>query len=172
MKPVAVLLVALAIVVLAGACARQESAIPASSAAQVNAQLQPDPSFSPQEVVRIQVEAMQQNDTPEPDSGIRIAFRFASPANKATTGPIERFMALVKNPEYRALLNSRSIEYGETEVMGNEAAQPVFIEGASGERVAYLFLLSRQADEPFVDCWMTDAVLRLDSPGQPPQQEA
>jgi hypothetical protein len=171
MKSVAVLLAVLA-VVLAGACARQESDLSASSAAQDSSQLQPDPSFSPQEVVRIQVEAMQQNDTPEPDSGIRIAFRFASPANKSTTGPIERFIALVKNPEYRALLNSRSIDYGETEVMGNEAAQPVFIESASGERVAYLFLLSRQSDEPFVDCWMTDAVVRLDAPGQPPQQEA
>jgi alpha-glucosidase (family GH31 glycosyl hydrolase) len=171
MKSVAVLLAALAVVLL-GACARQETAAPQPSATQDMAQLQPDPSLSPQEVVRIQVEAMQQNDAPEPDSGIRIAFRFASPANKATTGPIERFIALVKNPQYRALLNSRSIEYGETEMMGSEAAQPVFIEGANGERVAYLFVLSRQTDEPFVDCWMTDAVLRLDSPDQPPQQEA
>ncbi len=130
--------------------------------------LKPDPTLSPQEVVQIQAEALQNNDEPEPDSGIRTTFQFASPANRELTGPIDNFIELVQNPEYRDLLNSREIIYGDTEIDGSTALQPVIIVSAEGETVFYLFTLSKQTEAPYEDCWMTDGVLRL----EPPEPEA
>ena len=46
----------------------------------------PEPELTPNDVVRIQLLAMQQND--DNDFGIEVTFRFASPANKKQTGPL------------------------------------------------------------------------------------
>jgi hypothetical protein len=139
---------------------------------QTRATPEPNPALSPLEVVQIQVEAMQANDDPTPDSGIRTAFRFASPSNRESTGPLARFIELVKNPQYRALLDAQQVEYGETDIQGETAMQPVMVINTEGEPVVYLFALSRQAEAPYEDCWMTDAVLRLDSQPQRPLDEA
>lgn len=52
----------------------------------------PSPDLSPDQVVRIQLDAMARNDEPAPDSGIATAFKFASPENQAQTGPLDRFI--------------------------------------------------------------------------------
>ena len=69
--------------------------------------LQPDPKYTPADVVRIQLQALRANDTPSKNAGIEVAFRFASPANKSTTGPLARFIDLVSSPPYRPMLNHR-----------------------------------------------------------------
>jgi hypothetical protein len=124
----------------------------------------PHPGYSPQDVVRIQLNALQHNDTPTPDSGIRWTFRFASPDNRAVTGPEERFIDLVKTPDYRDLLNFQRAEFAEPRIEGDQAVQEVTIVSASGQVVTYGFLLSRQAEPPYEDCWMTDGVVRLQAP--------
>ena len=48
----------------------------------------------------------------DPDDGIAVAYRFASPANRAQVGPLERFRRLVHAPTYRAILGHRSSELG------------------------------------------------------------
>ena len=63
-------------------------------------QTEPDPSLSPQDVVSIQIEALQHNDTPYVDRGIEVTFNFASPTNKRVTGPLERFKAMVRNSRW------------------------------------------------------------------------
>jgi len=64
----------------------------------------PDPGFTPSEVVRVQLNAMQQNGPS--NFGIEVTFRFASPSNKRFTSPLKRFIQLVKNPSYKHLLKS------------------------------------------------------------------
>ncbi|MCQ3931161.1 MAG: DUF4864 domain-containing protein [Chloroflexi bacterium] len=123
---------------------------------------QPIPELPPQMVVKIQLEALQKNDDPEPDYGIRVAFQFASPANRAVTGPIDRFIQLVRNPIYAPMLNWVGVEYGPINVMDAEAQQIVAIMSAEGETIHYVFTLSRQKLPPYMGCWMTDNVLRID----------
>jgi len=120
----------------------------------------PDPALSPGQVIDVVLAALQHNDSPTKDHGIAVTFEFASPANRDATGPLERFVALVKNPSYRAMLNHRRAERGELRVLGDQARQRVTLVDASGDRVTYLFMLSRQADGPYKDCWMTDGVVR------------
>lgn len=122
---------------------------------------QPSPDLSPAQVVRIQVEALGHNDTPYENAGIEIAFRFASPANKIATGPLDRFIRLVHNPLYRPLLNQRAAQYGELQITGQQAIQPVILTSQDGERVGYVFFLSQQEDGPCEACWMTDSVIRF-----------
>ena len=45
--------------------------------AAVEAALTPQPKFTPEKVVRIQLDALANNDKPYQDAGIEIAFRFA-----------------------------------------------------------------------------------------------
>jgi Domain of unknown function (DUF4864) len=125
----------------------------------------PDPRFSPADVVRIQLQAMQANDIPHRNAGIEIAFRFASPRNKMTTGPLARFIDLVHNPVYRAMLNHRRADLGQLEIEDNKAVQPVIVTGSNGERTGYLFALSKQGSGRYVSCWMTDAVIRIEIGG-------
>ena len=55
----------------------------------------PKPSASAEDVVKAQMNALQAGDAMR-------AFKFASPANKAVTGPWRRFKAMIEqNPEYR-----------------------------------------------------------------------
>jgi hypothetical protein len=120
----------------------------------------PSPELSPEAVVRLQVEALQRNDEPHPDAGIEAAFRFASPANRRATGPIERFAAMVKGPAYGAMLGFERAEYGEMRVEGDRAAQRVTLVQPDGRRVSYVFGLSKQSGGEYDACWMTDSVLR------------
>ena len=120
----------------------------------------PDPRLSPGQVIDVVLAALQHNDSPTKDHGIAITFEFASPANRDETGPLQRFAALVKNPSYRSMLNHRRAERGELRVLGDQARQRVTLVDASGDRVTYLFMLSRQTDGPYRNCWMTDGVVR------------
>ncbi len=120
---------------------------------------QPSDRLSPAAVVMTQLAALRRSDTPLPDAGIAIAFRFASPANRAQVGPLERFIELVKAEPYNAMLGHRSVELGPMLSDGRIARQPVRLITASGGEAVFLFILSKQTAAPVLDCWMTDAVI-------------
>lgn len=117
--------------------------------------------MSPTEVVRTQVEALGGNDTPHPDAGIEAAFNFASPANKEVTGPLDRFRKLFETPAYAPMIDHEGATYSTPERDGAVARVGVILTTAQGERVGYLFELSKQEEGPHPDCWMTDAVQRV-----------
>jgi len=121
----------------------------------------PSPRHSPADVVRIQVEALARNGKLEADAGIGIAWRFASPANRAMTGPWARFVEIVRDPAYRPMLDHVRAEYGDVVLHGRHALQTVSLEARDGRVVRYLFQLTRQMAGPLAGCWLTDAVLPL-----------
>ncbi|UCF99107.1 MAG: DUF4864 domain-containing protein [Spirochaetaceae bacterium] len=116
----------------------------------------PSAELAPQEVVRIQMEALKYND--EKNRGIEIVYRFASPSNKVNTGPLPRFISMIKGKAYRPMLNYNTVEYGQVQVMDDLAAQRVAITTEEGFMIVYIFVLSKQQDEDCSGCWMTDAV--------------
>ena len=117
----------------------------------------PEPELKPNDVVRLQLLAMQQND--DSDFGIEVTFRFASPANKKQTGPLKRFISLVRNPSYRPLLNHINATFIELTVEEVFAIQDVIITTSNGERIGYRFQLSIQKGPLYPGCWMTDSVI-------------
>ena len=121
----------------------------------------PGPEHGPADVVRIQVQALANNDAPYRNAGIEIAFRFASPANKRVTGPLRRFIRLLYDPTYRPFLNHKVAHFGQVDIQGSEATQTVILTAVNGQRVGYVFRLSKQRGAPCKACWMTDGVWRI-----------
>ena len=117
--------------------------------------LVPNPGLSPGDVIRIQLEALRNND--EQNRGIAVAFRFASPANRANTGPLSRFIAMIERGHYALMLDFHHADYGPVETVDEQARQRVTLTGARAS-TTYWFFLSRQSEPPYADCWMTDAV--------------
>lgn len=127
---------------------------------------QPDAGLSPVEVVRSQLRGFQNND--ENNSGIAIAFNFASPGNRQMTGPLSRFTAMLSQA-YPELLNHRSARILKQQIEAEEATIAVLIESKDRAFYNYVFRLTRQTAAQTNDlcggCWMTDGVFR-ESAGQ------
>lgn len=122
----------------------------------------PDPELSPRDVVEAQLTAFKHNDEPAPDEGIRVAFRFASPQNRLVTGPIDRFIQMLKAPTYRGLLNHRVASLSDTTQREDLARIKVTLVDSAGHTSAYVWILRRQSEPPCEGCWMTDVVMRVD----------
>ena len=122
----------------------------------------PDPSLNPSDVVKMQLTAMQQNDAS--NLGIEVTFRFASPSNRRYTGPLERFIRLVKNPSYKHLLNHLDVNFMDTIIEDDKAIQDVILTTSDGKRIGYRFKLSLQKSEQNNNCWMTDSVSPFEVP--------
>ena len=100
---------------------------------------------------------MQQND--ESNFGIEVTFRFASPTNKKQTGPLNRFIKLVRDPSYSPLLNHLNATFLELTLEDDLATQDVIITTSKGKRIGYRFRLSIQKGNTYPECWMTDSVI-------------
>jgi hypothetical protein len=122
----------------------------------------PSPSLSPSQVVQTVMESMHRNNDPSPDAGIKTAFNFASPANKRQTGPVDRFVQMVRDPMYKPMLDSQAIEYGPLTIEGDAAQQLVTVVDADSRVASYVFSLSRQGNGRYAGCWMTDGVVRVE----------
>jgi hypothetical protein len=122
--------------------------------------IDPIPELSPDQVVKLQLKALKSNERLGDDSGIRGAYNFASPANKAYTGPLERFTRMVKNPLYSLLLNHKSAFFDPIVIIDDQAQQRVTLIDADDQEVVFIFCLSRQDGDGYLGCWMTDSVMR------------
>ena len=121
----------------------------------------PDPKYSPTEVVKIQMSALQNINNPYDGAGIEITYRFASPSNKANTGPLERFKTLFNNPIYSSMLNYSLLEVGPVQDYQTSANVPIIVTGGDGKKSAYIFRLNKQTRPPYENCWMTSAVISI-----------
>lgn len=122
--------------------------------------LKPDKALTPQQVVQIQLRALQQND--QSDSGVITVFNFSSPRNKLYLGPINHFRVLVREPNYRSILNFKSYKKGQLVTTGNTAYQLVVIKGQDGQQEVYMFILSKQRRGSYKGCWMTEGIARME----------
>lgn len=123
--------------------------------------LQPDPKHTPEDIVKFQLDALQNNDLTPENTGIQITYAFASPTNRRAIGSLDDFILLVKNPLYRPLIGFEHAELDPIRYAGNLAHQHVHVHHRSGEIFSYVFTLSRQRDGEYRGCWMTDGVLRV-----------
>ena len=118
----------------------------------------PSASLSPADVVRIQVLALQHVNEPTPNAGIWTTFQFASPANRLVTGPYGHFLQVIKSPSNQPFLHARAVRFLPVRQAGAQAEQEVEITDESGRITRWIFVLSKQRQAPFENCWMTDGV--------------
>jgi len=119
---------------------------------------QPGIDLLPQDVVRIVINALANNDNPFADAGIATTFAFASPANRVNTGPLDKFTQMVKNDVYGNMVDHVESEFSKVVHDGNNAYQLVQLKGRNGIEIVFAFRLSKQLDGEFNNMWMTDAV--------------
>jgi hypothetical protein len=119
----------------------------------------PSPDLLPEDVIGLILESLQQNDAE--DIGIETTFNFASPLNKQAAGPLENYKQQVKDPLFQPILNFTSYQTSQLVSDGERAQQIVITRDEEGTGSGFLFTLSKQAEVPYQDCWMTDSVRRV-----------
>jgi len=121
----------------------------------------PKEEYGPEDVIERQVEALRNNDEPREDAGIETAYNFASPENRANTGPIESFKRMVKNRAYSDMISHEKASYTPMEKDGDKAKQEVVLVQEDGTETIYKFVISVQNEGEFEGCWTTDSVRRI-----------
>jgi hypothetical protein len=119
----------------------------------------PDPSYGPEEVVQIQLDGLATNDDPFENAGIGVAYNFASPGNRRSTGPFDRFVRMVTGPQYAPMVDHVEATPGPMEREGNRAEQRVTLTGPEDRTATYVFGLSNDREGELDGCWLTDRVL-------------
>lgn len=131
----------------------------------------PSPALEPEEVVRLQLEGL--SNSKRDGVGVLQCFCLASPANRTVTGPLKHFGEMVRQPPFDAMTSPRALLLGRPQRDGNVAKLLVTIIDDKHNVRVFAFVLSRQREKPFVDCWMTDAVLAANPPlATPPPERA
>lgn len=154
--------IALVAAVVVG-CGEVDLLPPAPAAVSTPAARPADIDLSPQGVVGEQMKALAAWD--DGPAALDRVFSFASPGNRAVTGPEERFRKLVESEPYAPLFENQGYVVGRAVEAADAATVLVTLVDRAGELVAYRFYLSRQPSEPKAR-WMTDAVYRF-TPGAP-----
>jgi hypothetical protein len=122
-------------------------------------------------VIKLQLDALGRNGKLGNDAGIRIAYRFASPANKRATGPGESFVQLIQR-RYAIMLRYDSVRYGPLrpeERAGNGSrtlTQRVTLTDDNGTESAFMWSVTKQEDGRYDGCWLTSSVVA--APDEPP----
>ncbi len=121
----------------------------------------PSTNLSPEQVVRFQIEAYEQNDLPEKDAGVKVAFRFTSDVHRKVYGSVEEYTQMLQRPAFKAMFQHDLVVFGEVEIRGHRAMQAVVLITEDGESAGYVFMLSRQKGGPNDGCWLTDGVIPI-----------
>ena len=126
----------------------------------------PDPSITPEEVVAIQMKALQFNDNPVADFGIAQTWNFAHPRNRAATGPLQRFATMLKGAAHGTMLNHASHRIVPQAGDGSRASFDVFMETTKGRMLHLMWAVELVDGGEFDNCWMTVAVSMPRDAGQ------
>jgi hypothetical protein len=120
--------------------------------------IQPSPQLEPNEVVSLQLQGLAKNPD---EGGIEQCFALASPGNKESTGPVERFAAMLHRAPYDVLLFHHLVLVGKPVIEGDSANVIVTLIDANDRIFVFQFVLSKQHIEGYENCWMTDAVFPI-----------
>lgn len=99
-------------------------------------------------------------------AGVQLVWEFASPGNRAATGPVHRFADMLRGSSYAALLEHRAAQLGPLVQDGEQARQEVLVLAADDRTVGFTWVLARQPAGPHAGCWLTDGVVRHSEPGE------
>ena len=121
--------------------------------------LKPTPEINPEEVVKIQLSSLMNNNEPYLNAGIEQTWEFAHPSNRAFTGPIQRFTQMMYAPSYAVMLDHAKHDILKVKIDNNNAYFFIELTSNDGKMFGFKWTLERVTEEGiFKDCWMTTAV--------------
>ena len=121
--------------------------------------IKPDPSISAKDVISIQLQALQINNSPFEDAGIEQTWEFAHPNNRKYTGPLNNFIRMLKNPSYSMMLDH--LEHNIIPVEEDETVSYYFVEltDINGKKYGFEWTVEKVIENgKYKDCWMTIGV--------------
>ena len=119
----------------------------------------PNNSILPADVIKIQLNALMDNDSKFKDSGIEQTWNFAHPNNKKNTGPLPNFKMMIKGNSYKMLLNHLSHTITALGSSNEWAQFEVVI--LDKEKIYHKFNWQVEKftmDGPLQGCWLTTVV--------------
>ena len=120
--------------------------------------IKPAKNLTAYDVIKIQLNALKENNNPNKNSGIKQTWIFAHPENKKITGPFERFRVMLYGAQYNILLNhdSHKIKL----IMNTNKKYIYGVELLSKDKKLYFYEwhLERSSVEGCNNCWFTTAV--------------
>ena len=120
--------------------------------------IKPAKNLTAYDVIKIQLNALKENNTPNKNSGIKQTWIFAHPENKKYTGPYERFEKMLLGNQYNLLLNhdSHRIEL----IMKSKDTYIYNIELISKKKKMYFYEwhLEKSTTAACSNCWFTTIV--------------
>ena len=121
--------------------------------------IKPNNRIDPAKVVNIQLSGLMNNDNPIKNHGIKQTWEFAHPSNKKYTGPLPRFIAMIKSESYQMLLNHLENEIVEIFKSNNKRGFEVTILGKDKKYYKFQWIVEKYyQDGPLKDCWLTTSV--------------
>ena len=121
--------------------------------------IQPAKNLSAYDVIKIQLNALKNNNESKKNDGIKQTWIFAHPENKKFTGPYERFEKMILSNQYKILLNHVSHKIS---LMANSEDNYIYnIELITKNKkiVFYEWHLEKGTSEKCNSCWFTTIVL-------------
>ena len=121
--------------------------------------LTPNDSILPDEVIKIQLDALMNNDGDFKDSGIEQTWNFAHPNNKKVTGPLENFKRMIKGDTYQMMLNHLS--HSITQLGSGDKWAQFEVVILDKDKIYHKFnwqVEKYTQDGELKDCWLTTMV--------------
>ena len=121
--------------------------------------IKPNSEIGPNQVVKIQLNGLMKNDEPSLNNGIKQTWEFAHPSNKKYTGPLSKFITLLKGQNYRMLINHLDNEIIEIFKTTNKYGFEVTILSNDKNYYKFQWVVEKYYEEgPLKDCWLTISV--------------
>ena len=121
--------------------------------------LNPNSNIKPSEVIKIQLNGLQQNDSKFKDSGIEQTWKFAHPNNKRVTGPLSNFKMMLKSDSYGMMINHLSHTITELGSSDKWAQFEVIILDKNKIYHKFNWQVEKYTlDGSLKDCWLTTMV--------------
>ena len=120
--------------------------------------IQPAKNLSAYDVVKIQLNALKNNNGSKKNDGIKQTWIFAHPENKKFTGPYERFEKMILSNQYKILLNHVSHKIN---LITNSEDNYIYnIELITKNKKIYFYEwhLEKTTTEKCNSCWFTTIV--------------
>ncbi len=121
--------------------------------------LKPSPLLTPDQVIAIQLNALNNNDYPYKNFGIEQTWEFAHPKNRKFTGPLENFIKMMYSASYVKMINHKKHKINLIQTADQISFFFIEIIDKNGTRLGFNWIVEKVLIKgEFYNCWMTTSV--------------
>lgn len=120
----------------------------------------PAPGLSADQALAAVIDALADNDHPEPDHGVRVLHAFASDRMRAAVGDLDAFRRALHNELYAPLVSAREIGTEGLERRGDSARATLAVGDARGGWTHFTVALARSPHGERSGSWLLSGIAR------------